>query len=55
MLLDLFRSHSVSLSNDRDNVDLVVQLLHELNVKRLQTYDDNIINMSIFNEIEDQP
>ena len=34
---NLLRSHCVSLANDWDDVDLVVQLLHELNVKRLQT------------------
>ena len=34
---NLLGSHCVSLPNDWDDVDLVVQLLHELNVKRLQT------------------
>ena len=34
---NLLVSHCVSLPNDWDDVDLVVQLLHELNVKRFQT------------------
>ena len=34
---NLLRSHCVSLANDWDDVDLVVQLLHKLNVKRLET------------------
>ena len=36
-IFNLLRSHCVSLANDWDDVDLVVQLLHELNVKRFQT------------------
>ena len=52
---NLLRSHCVSLANDWDDVDLVVQLLHELNVKRLQTFNNNIIDILIISEIEDQP
>ena len=54
-LSNLFRSHSVSLADDWDDVDLVVQLLHELNVKRLQTLNNDIVDMLIISEIEDQP
>ena len=38
--VSLLQSHCVRLGNDWDNVDTIVQPLHELNVKGLHTGDE---------------
>ena len=54
MSVHLFRCHCVSLAYNWDDVDLIVQLLHKLDVQRFQPWKRSKVTIDKFAKIKNK-